>query len=126
MKKLLMLVAALVLTGASTVLAQEVAPPDYKKLIAEAITVLVPVFTMAVLWATKLAWSKVPAAVVVFAAPVVGILGNFLLAWITGNQTSDPVVAALLGMAGTYLREILSTISAKGLSGGVTITRGGL
>lgn len=126
LKKLLMLAVGLVLFGASAVLAQDVAPPDYRKLIAESITVLVPVFTMTVLWLTKLAWSKIPASVVVFAAPVVGILGNFLLASITGNQTSDPIVAALLGMAGTYLREILSTLTAKGLAGGITVTKGGL
>lgn len=125
MKKLLMLVAVLVLGGASLALAQEPAP-DYKILVAQAITALVPIFTVAVLWVAKLAWSKIPAAIVVFAAPVVGILGNFLLAWLTGQQASDPVVAALLGMAGTYLREILSTISTKGLTGGITITRGGL
>lgn len=125
MKRLLTMVAVLVLAGASLALAQEPAP-DFKLMAAQAITALVPIFTVAVLWGAKLAWSKIPAAVVVFAAPVVGILGNFLLSWLTGQQTSDPVVAALLGMAGTYLREILSTIATKGFSGGITVTKGGL
>lgn len=125
LKKLMLLVVAFVLVGASTVLAQD-APPDFKKLAAEAITALVPIFTVAVLWVVKLAWSKIPAAVVVFAAPVVGILGNFLLSWVTGQQASDPVVAALLGAAGTYLREVLSTLATKGLGGGITVTKAGL
>jgi hypothetical protein len=128
MKTFLRFVALTALLVLATVsgIAQEaaLAPPDYKKLAVDLITVVTPVLTVLVLWGFKLVWSKLPASIVVFAAPALGIALNFLLSYVTGQNHSDPIVAALLGSAGVYLREILSTLQSKGLAGPVTATKG--
>lgn len=125
MRKLLLLAVAVLVTLAPVAVFAQVEnpPPDYRRLIVDLISAVTPVLTVVVVWAFKLAWSKLPASVVVFAAPVLGIVLNYLAAWIVGQTPSDPIVAALLGAAGVYLRELLTTLGSKGLSGSVTVTR---
>lgn len=125
MRKLLLLAVAVLVTLAPVAVFAQVEnpPPDYRRLIVDLISAVTPVLTVVVVWAFKLAWAKLPASVVVFAAPVLGIVLNYLAAWIVGQTPSDPIVAALLGAAGVYLRELLTTLGSKGLSGSVTVTR---
>lgn len=125
MRKLLLLAVAVLVTLAPVAVFAQVEnpPPDYRRLIVDLISAVTPVLTVVVVWAFKLAWAKLPASVVVFAAPVLGIVLNYLVAWIAGQSPSDPIVAALLGTAGVYLRELLSTLSTKGLTGSVTVTK---
>lgn len=125
MRKLLLLAVAVLVTLAPVAVFAQVEnpPPDYRRLIVDLISAVTPVLTVVVVWAFKLAWSKLPASVVVFAAPVLGIVLNYLAAWIVGQTPSDPIVAALLGAAGVYLRELLTTLGSKGLSGSVTVTK---
>jgi hypothetical protein len=104
-------------------LAQDAAP-DFKQVGVNAIAALTPVLAVVVLWGLKLAWSKIPASIVLFAAPVVGIGINYAIAWITGHPASDPIVAAALGAVATYLREFASTLASKGLIGSVSVTKG--
>lgn len=125
MRKLLLLAVAVLVTLAPVAVFAQVEnpPPDYRRLIVDLISAVTPVLTVVVVWAFKLAWAKLPASVVVFAAPVLGIVLNYLAAWIVGQTPSDPIVAALLGAAGVYLRELLTTLGSKGLSGSVTVTK---
>lgn len=99
------------------------APPDLKAVGANAIAALTPVLGVVVLWGLKVAWSKVPASIVLFAAPVVGMLLNYGLSYLSGHVPVDPLAAAALGMLSTYLREWGSTLASKGLSGPITPTK---
>lgn len=103
--------------------ADPLAPPDLKAVGANAIAALTPVLGVVVLWALKVAWSKVPASIVLFAAPVVGILLNYGLSYLAGHAPGDPLAAAALGMLAVYLREFGSTLATKGFAGGVSITK---
>jgi len=102
----------------------QVAKPDFTQLGVDAITALTPIATVLVLWAFKSVWQKVPASIIVFAAPVLGILLNYAISLVTGLTADSVIVAALLGAVGTWLREIVSTIQAKGFGGAVTPTKG--
>jgi hypothetical protein len=88
----------------------------------QAITALTPVLTFVIVWLLKMAWSKIPASIVLFAAPVVGILVNFALSYLAGHQPSSLLLAALLGVLATSLREWLTTFQSKGLTGAVSQT----
>ena len=96
---------------------------DWKDIGVQAINALTPVVVLVLVWALKLAWSKVPASIVLFAAPVLGVLVNFALQYIAGHPAADPVVAASLGLLATTLREWLTTFGSKGVSGSVTPTK---
>lgn len=97
---------------------------DWEKVGVDAIVALTPVATFVLVWLLKLAWSKVPASIVLFAAPVVGVLVNFGLSYLVGHPPSSLLVAALLGIVATSLREWLSTFQEKGLAGPISQTKG--
>jgi membrane-associated phospholipid phosphatase len=125
MRKLVVQTLMLVLFFASVVVAQ-VAPepaPDIKAVGVAAITGLTPVLSVLVLWALKVAWSKIPASIVLFAAPVVGMLINYATSYLTGHVPTDPLAAAALGALAVYLREFGSTLAAKGFAGAITPTK---
>ncbi len=96
---------------------------DWKDVGVQAITAITPVATLVLLWLVKIGWEKIPASVVIFAAPVVGIAINFGLNYITGHPSADPVIAAALGALAVFLRELGSTLASKGLGGPVTPTK---
>jgi len=105
--------------------AQEVlTPPNPVEVGTNAIVALTPVLSVVVLWVLKLAWSKVPASIVLFAAPVVGMLIEFGLSYVGGHPSANPLVAAALGALSVYLREFASTVASKGFTGPVTVTKG--
>ena len=95
---------------------------NWEDLGVQAIVALTPVLTFVIVWLLKMAWSKIPASIVLFAAPVVGILVNFALSYLAGHQPSSLLLAALLGVLATSLREWLTTFQAKGLTGSVSET----
>ncbi len=115
----LLLVPALLLAQG----ADPLVPPDFKALGTSAILALTPVLGVLILWGVKLAWSKVPASVLLFAAPVLGIVVNYGLAYLASHVPGDPLLAAVFGALAVYLHEIGTTLSSKGVSGGVTITK---
>jgi hypothetical protein len=88
----------------------------------QAIVALTPVLTFLIVWLLKMAWSKIPASIVLFAAPAVGVLVNFVLSYISGHPPSSLLLAALLGVLATSLREWLTTFQSKGLTGSVSET----
>ena len=97
---------------------------DWTSVAVDLILAVTPVLTMVLLWGLKVAWSKVPGSAVVFLAPVLGIVINFALNWYQGHPVANPVIAAAAGMLAIALREFISTLSTKGVSGSVTITKG--
>lgn len=97
---------------------------DWTSVGVDAITALTSVVVMVGVWALKLAWSKVPASVVLFATPVLGIVVNFGLSYLASHQPQSVIVAALAGLFATVIREWWSTLATKGLSGGVTPSKG--
>jgi len=105
--------------------ADPLAPPDFRAVGVNAIAALTPVLGVVVLWGLKLAWSKIPASILVFAAPVLGIVVNYVVSYLAGHVPSDPLAAAALGALAVYLREFATTIQTKGLSGPITPTRFG-
>jgi hypothetical protein len=97
---------------------------DWSSVGVQAITAITPVATLVLLWAVKLAWEKIPASIVLFAAPVVGLLLNFGISYISGHPASDPVLAAALGALAVFLRELATTLGTKGMTGSVSVTKG--
>jgi hypothetical protein len=97
--------------------------PDVKAAGAQAILALIPVTTLFVVWGGKLAFSKIPAAAVIFAVPVIGIVLNYAIAWLTGHPPADPILAAVFSAVATYARELVTTLGTKGMSEPVTITK---
>lgn len=120
-----LVVALLVVVGfASLVLAQaDPGPmPDVKAAGVEAILALGAIATAFVVWGAKILMSKIPANVVLFAVPVLGIVVNYGVAWLLGHPPADPMLAALASTAATWLREVATTLP-KGLAP-VTPTKG--
>lgn len=106
-------------------LAQEVVDPkpDITQVGIAAITALTPVLSGLVLWVLKAAWSKIPASMVLIAAPIVGIAVNFATAYIASHPPTSLLLAAALGALSVYLREFASTIQTKGWVGEVSATK---
>lgn len=96
---------------------------DWSNVGVEAITALTPVAVMVLLWGLKLLWSKVPASVVLFAAPILGIAVNFGLNYLSSHPPQNVFVAALAGLFATVLREWISTFTTKGVSGPVSVSK---
>jgi hypothetical protein len=98
--------------------------PDLAAVGVAAIAALTPVLSGLVLWYAKILWSKVPASIVLLAAPLMGVAVNYLLSWLSGHSGDfSPLAAAALGMLATWLREFISTVASKGLNGSVSVTK---
>lgn len=97
---------------------------NWNNVAVQAITALTPVLVLVLVWALKLAWSKIPATAIFFVAPLIGLAVNFALSWIAGHQAEfSPLVAAVLGSLATVLREFITTVQTKGINGPVSETR---
>lgn len=97
---------------------------DWNNVAVQAITALTPVLVLVLVWALKLAWSKIPATAIFVVAPILGLMVNFALSWIAGHQSEfSPVMAAALGSLATVLREFLTTVGTKGVNGAVSETK---
>lgn len=81
------------------------------------------VVTMVVVWALKLAWSRIPASWLFIVTPIVGIGLNYLLSLMSAIIPANPLVGALLGLAAIIIREFLSTMQSKGFTGPVSQTK---
>jgi hypothetical protein len=124
LKRLLFALFCVVMLAPVALFAQDANPmPDLKSAGAAAILALTPIATGFVIWGFKSVWAKVPASVILFAAPVLGIGVNYGIAYLSGHVPSDPVLAAAFGTGATYLREIASTLATKGFSGAITPTK---
>lgn len=122
MRRVLSLLVVLLLSPV-VLLAQAAEPmPDPKAAGAQAILALTPILGLFVVWGIKLVFAKIPANLVLFVVPVVGIAINYGLSYLNGLSPADPLIAALVSMAATWLRE-LATTAPKGLSS-VTVTKG--
>ena len=97
---------------------------DWTNVAVLAIAALTPVVSMVAIWALKLAWSRIPAAWIFIVAPLVGILGNYLLSWLGNQAPANAILGAVLGLLAVVLREFLSTLQAKGINGPVSRTTG--
>lgn len=103
---------------------QDVEPaPDLKAVAVDAINALIAPLTLVVLWGLKTLWKKIPASLVLFLGPAVGVAINFGLSYLGNHPPADPVVAALLGAVSTWAREFLDTVISKGFTGPVTLTK---
>jgi hypothetical protein len=96
---------------------------DWTLVGVNAITALTSVVVMVGVWALKLAWDKIPASVVLFVTPVLGIAVNFGLSYLASHPPQSVLVAAAAGLFATVLREWWSTLATKGLSGPVSVTK---
>ena len=97
--------------------------PDVKAVGAQAILALIPVTTLFVVWGGKLLFSKIPASVVIFAVPVVGMGLNYAIAWLIGHPPADPILAAVFAAVATWARELVTTVAVKGATGPVSVTK---
>lgn len=105
--------------------AAPVAPPDWGALLLTAANLLTPVATVALVWALKLAWARIPANLIMPATWLIGPLVNYALNWVNGSVESfNPTVGVIFGWLAIALREWLTTLP-KGF-GSVSITRNGL
>lgn len=116
---------ALLLFAPVWLLAQNAEPmPDPKAAGAQAILAVGAIATAFVVWGFKLLISKLPANVILFAVPVLGIAINYAVAYLAGHPPADPMLAALSATAATWLRELVTTLP-KGLAA-FTQTKGSL
>jgi len=99
---------------------------DWTQVGVVAITALTSVVVMVGAWGLKLAWGKIPASVLLFATPVMGIAVNFGLSYLSSHPPANLLVAALAGLFATVIREWWSTLATKGFTGGVTASKGSL
>lgn len=116
-------VAAIAQAAADPTAPAALAPIDWTKMAVDAIAGLTTVLVFLGVWGFKALWSKIPASIVLFATPVFGIVGNYALNYLTGHTLPNPILGALAGVGAIALREILTTLATKGLSGSVTTTR---
>lgn len=107
-------VAALTV-GASLAFAQAEPMPDVKAAGAELILAAGAIATAFIVWGAKLLINKIPANLVLFAVPVLGVGINYGIAWLVGHPPADPLLAALTATAATWLREIATTLP-KGMA----------
>lgn len=87
---------------------------DWNGLAASALLALVPVVTTIVVFYMRLLIPKIPRV----ALPLIAALLPYVVSLASNaaaGTSMDPLLAALLGAAATWLREILSTISEHGL-----------
>jgi len=89
---------------------------DPVALAAGAITALIPVLTpVAVYWVRRLL-TKIPRALIApVVAPLIGIMLDFALAWVTDGQANWKW-GAVLGAAGTWLRDVIGVAIKHGPS----------
>jgi len=88
---------------------------DWTLLGSQAILALVPIVTMVVVWGVRLLIPKIPRVALPILAMGLPFALTFLVNYTTGHELS-PIVAALLGAAATWLRELISTIQQHGVS----------
>jgi hypothetical protein len=113
MRKLLTL---LFLAVPAAVFAQPApAAPDYADLAAQAINALVVIAVPMVVFGIKLLLPKIPRAVLPFLALGAGNLLQFISTLTPAGGKWSPVIASLLGAAGLWLREIVSTLKEHGM-----------
>jgi hypothetical protein len=86
---------------------------DWTLLGSQAILALVPIVTMVVVWGVRLLVPKIPRVALPILAAGLPFVLSFFVDYI-GGHTFSPLVAALLGAAATWLREIISTIQQHG------------
>jgi len=110
--KLYVILVALTLSPLIVWALDAAAAPDPAELAAGAVTALIPILTpIAVFWLRKLL-TKIPRALIApVVAPLVGVVLDFGLAWITDGQASWKW-GAVLGCAGTWLRDVV-TVAMK-------------
>jgi drug/metabolite transporter (DMT)-like permease len=114
MLKKLLLVGGL-LACASVVLAQEPDVLDMPALVASAIIALVPTFSAILTFFVRQLIPKIPKVALPLVSAGLGIGLQAFLAW-QGGQEFNPVVGAILGACGTWLREIINTFNEWGTS----------
>jgi hypothetical protein len=98
-------------------------PVDWVDIGSQVIAAVTPVAVFLAVWGFKFLWSKVPASVIVFSAPILGYLLNYALSYVSGLAPASPLIALLLGALAIALREIITTLGAKGLTDPVSRTK---
>lgn len=123
LKRLLFALFVVAMFSPCALFAQAEPIPDPKKAGADAILALTPIVGVFVIWALKLAWSKVPASALLVAGPVLGIGINYALTYLAGHPPADLVLGALAGAVATWIREFGNTLVTKGALGATTPTK---
>jgi len=86
---------------------------DWTLLGSQAVLALVPIVTMVVVWGVRLLIPKIPRVALPVLAMGLPYVLTFFVNYVGGHEFS-PLVAALLGAAATWLRELISTIQQHG------------
>lgn len=82
---------------------------DWNSWVAGLIVALVPPVTALVVWAIRMLVPKIPRVALPILALALPWLLTLLVNYTTGHEFS-PLVAALLGAAATWLRELINTL----------------
>jgi MFS superfamily sulfate permease-like transporter len=87
---------------------------DWQSLGAQAILALIPVVTALIVFGLRKVLPKIPRYLIPLLAMLVGFGLSWLNNYIAATPDVTPLVAALLGAAATWVREIVSTIQEHG------------
>lgn len=89
--------------------------PSWEQLGVDLINALIPIGVPLIVWLVRLGLPKIPRVLIPIGALGLGVLLDWLLAFVAGG-TFTPIVGALLGMAGVWLREVVHTWREHGAS----------
>ena len=118
MKKRMILVFAL-MACAGMGFAQDVAEPvddglNIELVAVDAIKALIPVIGVVLVFFVKKLWKKVPRVALPVIAMALGMVTDWLIAFLAGG-TFTPIVGAILGGCTVWLREIIDTAQKHGM-----------
>jgi hypothetical protein len=88
---------------------------DWNDLTVRSIVALTPIVTTLLVWGARLLVPKIPRTFLPLLAMLLPVVGDWLYSLSTGGM-SNPMLAALLGAAAVWVRELVSTFRQHKLS----------
>ena len=114
LRRYAVLTCLMLFMGAAYAVAQEpVPPPNWDDLGINLVNALIPIIVPIVIWGGRLAAPKLPRFWIPLIAMGLGVLGDWLASLVGGGGFS-PLIGALLGAAGVWLREFVNTLQEHG------------
>lgn len=86
---------------------------DWNSTAVQVIAAMTPVVTTVLVYLIRLALPRIPRFMLPILAVVLPVAGSWFYSFVAGGEFT-PVIAALLGAAAVWLREIVNTVQEHG------------